>query len=130
MSVNKIRNTAFNLFLAALLVTVISCKQEDKMKYKNPNIDIEERVDDLLSRMTLEEKFWQMFMMAGDLSDGKERYKYGIFGFKEKLKVVADIGDALKNVHESGIVHVDVRSPNVLIKEGGEDGSTKDSNHR
>jgi beta-glucosidase len=25
--------------------------------------------------MTLEEKFWQMFMIPGDLSDGKEKYR-------------------------------------------------------
>ncbi len=49
--------------------------------YKNPNLPVERRVDDLLKRMTIEEKFWQLFMIPGDLSDGKERYRYGIFGF-------------------------------------------------
>jgi beta-glucosidase len=36
--------------------------------------------------MTLEEKFWQLFMIPGDLSDGKERYKHGIFGFQVATK--------------------------------------------
>ncbi|MCF8373415.1 MAG: glycoside hydrolase family 3 C-terminal domain-containing protein [Bacteroidales bacterium] len=36
--------------------------------------------------MTLEEKFWQLFMIPGDLSDGKERYKHGIFGFQVSAK--------------------------------------------
>jgi beta-glucosidase len=49
-------------------------------QYKNPSLGIEERVKDLLSMMTVEEKFWQLFMIPGDLSDGKERYKHGIFG--------------------------------------------------
>ncbi|MBB5637135.1 beta-glucosidase [Pedobacter cryoconitis] len=51
--------------------------------YKNPKIPIEKRVADLLSRMTPEEKFWQMFMIPGDL-DGvdKNRYKNGIFGLQ------------------------------------------------
>lgn len=51
--------------------------------YKNSGISIEERVRDLLSRMTPEEKFWQLFMIPGDL-DGvdKNRYKNGIFGLQ------------------------------------------------
>lgn len=51
--------------------------------YKNPGVSIEKRVKDLLSRMTPEEKFWQLFMIPGDL-DGvdKNRYKNGIFGLQ------------------------------------------------
>jgi beta-glucosidase len=63
-----------------------ACKQETHLAYKNPALPIEERVDDLLSRMTLEEKFWQLFMIPGDLSDGKERYQHGIFGFQVATK--------------------------------------------
>jgi len=48
--------------------------------YKNPKLDIDARVDDLLARMTQEEKFWQLFMVPGDLSDGAEKYGHGIFG--------------------------------------------------
>jgi len=54
--------------------------------YKNPKLSIEERVTDLLGRMTPEEKFWQLFMIPGDLSDGKEKYKNGIFGFQVRAK--------------------------------------------
>lgn len=55
----------------------------DQPLYKNPKADIDARVKDLLSRMTPEEKFWQMFMIPGDL-DGvdKNRYKNGIFGLQ------------------------------------------------
>ena len=48
--------------------------------YRNPDLPVELRAQDLLSRMTMEEKFWQLFMTPGDLSDGKEKYKHGIFG--------------------------------------------------
>lgn len=68
------------------LITWSSCNQQDQLAYKDPNLPIEERVDDLLPRMTLEEKFWQLFMIPGDLSDGKERYKHGIFGFQVATK--------------------------------------------
>ncbi|MEP3836186.1 MAG: glycoside hydrolase family 3 N-terminal domain-containing protein [Algibacter sp.] len=54
--------------------------------YKNPKLPVEERVQDLLGRMTLEEKFWQMFMIPGDLSIGKDKLKHGIFGFQISSK--------------------------------------------
>ncbi len=71
-----------------IFLTLITgaCQQKDQFAYKNPNLPIEERVDDLLPRMTLEEKFWQLFMIPGDLSDGKERYQHGIFGFQVATK--------------------------------------------
>lgn len=51
--------------------------------YKNPAAPIEQRVEDLLSRMTPEEKFWQCFMIPGEIKPGEEaKYKAGIFGFQ------------------------------------------------
>lgn len=75
----------FGLLLAILTMVQVGCKQEEKL-YKNPNLPVEERVENLLSKMTLEEKFWQLFMIPGDLSDGKEHYKHGIFGFQVATK--------------------------------------------
>ncbi len=37
---------------------------------------------DLLDRMTLEEKFWQLFMIPGDLSDSTHDYSHGVFGLQ------------------------------------------------
>jgi beta-glucosidase len=54
--------------------------------YKNPKLTVDERVEDLLRRMTLKEKFWQVFMIPGDLDEGKEKYKDGIFGFQTFAK--------------------------------------------
>jgi beta-glucosidase len=59
-----------------------SFSQNQTLPYKNPQLPVEERVNDLLSRMTIEEKFWQLFMIPGDLSDGKEKYRNGIFGLQ------------------------------------------------
>jgi len=51
--------------------------------YKNPKLGIEQRVNDLLQRMTPEEKFWQMFMIPGDLDNANPgQYHHGIFGFQ------------------------------------------------
>jgi len=54
--------------------------------YKNPELSVDERVADLLERMTLEEKFWQMFMIPGDLQDDMSQYKNGVFGFQVASK--------------------------------------------
>ncbi|RPH31946.1 MAG: beta-glucosidase [Bacteroidales bacterium] len=50
--------------------------------YKDTKLSINARVNDLLSRMTPEEKFWQLFLISGDISKDKEKYKTGIFGFE------------------------------------------------
>ena len=54
-----------------------------KSLYKDPKQSIEARVQDLLKRMTPEEKFWQCFMIPGDLDNvHKGQYSHGIFGLQ------------------------------------------------
>lgn len=64
--------------------------------YKDPKIPVEDRVNDLLKRMTPEEKFWQLFMIPGDLSKEKEKYKTGIFGFQ--ISTIAQNSDAAQQL--------------------------------
>lgn len=69
--------------VCTLITTLVFSQRTSVLPYKNPNLPIETRVEDLLSRMTLEEKFWQMYMMPGDLNiHGKEKLQYGIFGLQ------------------------------------------------
>ena len=77
------------VFLALLGNSFWVCSQKpvaNNPAYKNADLSVAERVDDLLGRMTLEEKFWQMFMIPGDLSIGKDKLKHGIFGFQISSK--------------------------------------------
>ncbi|WP_244428565.1 glycoside hydrolase family 3 N-terminal domain-containing protein [Flavobacterium sp. B17] len=54
-----------------------------KPLYKDPKQPVETRVQDLLKRMTPEEKFWQCFMIPGDLDNvPKGQYSHGIFGLQ------------------------------------------------
>ena len=53
--------------------------------YRDPRRSVAERAQDLLGRMTAEEKFWQLFMIPGDLDDPAHDYSHGIFG----LQIVA-----------------------------------------
>ena len=51
--------------------------------YKDPAQPVSARVEDLLRRMTPEEKFWQLFMIPGEVKPGEEeKYRHGIFGFQ------------------------------------------------
>ncbi len=70
------------LLIGVLTVSIVSCDNKDAVVYKDSEAPVDVRVEDLLSRMTMEEKFWQLYMIPGDLSDGKENYKHGIFGFQ------------------------------------------------
>jgi len=80
------RNT---FLISALLFSASVCAQN--LPYKNSKLSIDLRVKDLVSRMTPEEKFWQLFMVPGDV-DGiaKGHYKNGIFG----LQISAQSGGA------------------------------------
>ncbi|MEI6694446.1 MAG: glycoside hydrolase family 3 C-terminal domain-containing protein [Bacteroidota bacterium] len=68
--------------LNILFILFIMCLPTKAQLYKDSSVKIEARVNDLISRMTAEEKFWQLFMLPGDLSIGKEKLKTGIFGFQ------------------------------------------------
>lgn len=66
------------------------------LTYRNKNLPVDQRVSDLLSRMTLEEKFWQLFMIPGDLDNAKPgQYKNGIFGFQVSAGAKGDAAGQL-----------------------------------
>lgn len=54
-------------------------------RYRDPRAPIEDRVRDLLARMTLEEKFWQLFMLPGSLDDPTHDYSHGVFGLQVSI---------------------------------------------
>ena len=53
------------LLLIFFSLVVVSCENNNQLKYLNVNLSIEERLDDLISRMTLEEKAAQMVQFVG-----------------------------------------------------------------
>jgi beta-glucosidase len=73
-----------SLLSTTLLISSANCQ---KLPYKNSSLPIDQRVADLLSRMTPEEKFWQVFMIPSSTdvlttTPDKQAYKNGIFGFQ------------------------------------------------
>lgn len=71
----------FKIIAVSLLSSIFISAQ--KPLYKDPKQPVEARVQDLLKRMTPEEKFWQCFMIPGDLDNvPKGQYSHGIFGLQ------------------------------------------------
>jgi len=69
------------LFLCSSLFAQV--KKIQRLPYKNPKLSIDLRVKDLISRMTPEEKFWQLFMIPGNVTEAnKNQFKQGIFGLQ------------------------------------------------
>ncbi len=75
---------------ALLLLSPLLASAQDRppreAPYRNPALPVDARVRDLLGRMTLEEKFWQLFMIPGSLDDPAHDYSNGVFG----LQISAD----------------------------------------
>lgn len=50
--------------------------------YRDLSVSVDARVADLLGRMTAEEKFWQLFLLAGEAEGDPARFEHGIHGLQ------------------------------------------------
>jgi beta-glucosidase len=82
--------------------------------YRDARLASSERMRDLLGRMTLEEKFWQLFMIPGDLDNPAHDYSNGIFGLQisaiaettpssSALRASTPVDGAIARVHAARI---------------------------
>ncbi len=83
-----------SVILAVVSVAILATQQPAGFPYKNPKLSVDERVKDLLSRMTLEEKFWQLYMSPGSLDDPAHDYSKGSFGLQISVGATADFARA------------------------------------
>jgi beta-glucosidase len=75
------------LLLAVFLLPAAGAAQAGaELPYRNAGLPVSERVHDLIGRMTLEEKFWQLFMLPGDLDNSDEDWSKGVFGLQISSK--------------------------------------------
>jgi beta-glucosidase len=75
---------------------------QTNLPYKDSSLPVDERVKDLLQRMTSQEKFWQMFMIPGDLDNAdSSQYTNGIFGLQVSAASKGDAGGQLLNYNTS-----------------------------
>jgi beta-glucosidase len=73
------------------------------LPYRNRLLTVDERVRDLLGRMTLEEKFWQLYMIPGDLDDPANDYSHGIFGLQISVAPAGSGGARTARAHAERI---------------------------
>ncbi|MEO6610814.1 MAG: glycoside hydrolase family 3 N-terminal domain-containing protein [Chitinophagaceae bacterium] len=84
-----------------ILLVILSCNYcialaQPPVIYKDRSQPITNRVQDLVGRMTPEEKFWQLFMIPGDLDKTDSvQYKNGLFGFQVSTVSHGDAGGQL-----------------------------------
>ena len=62
-----------------------TAKPSGAVAYRDPNLPVEKRVDDLLSRMTLEEKIGQMCQYTDNEVNGEELARKGLAGSLENV---------------------------------------------
>jgi beta-glucosidase len=75
--------------LVAITALLLGCQALLAQLYKAADAPVEARVQDLLSRMTMEEKFWQLFMLSAPLDNTVEKCAGGVFGLQ-----VSSLGSA------------------------------------
>jgi len=70
------------LLVACLFLLPDAARSQSPAPYRDLRLPVAERVRDLLSRMTPEEKFWQLFMIPGSLDNPAHDYSHGVFGLQ------------------------------------------------
>lgn len=77
------RNMHRHLIIFCFLVK-IACTTYGQalLPYQSKNYTTQQRVSDLMQRMSLREKWMQLFMVPGDLKFNESAYKDGIFGLQ------------------------------------------------
>ncbi|HKO15616.1 MAG TPA: glycoside hydrolase family 3 N-terminal domain-containing protein [Gemmatimonadaceae bacterium] len=80
--------------LVSVLATVPARAQ---VPYRDASLPVDARVRDLLGRMTLDEKFWQLFMIPRSRGGPAPDYSHGIFGLQDRSAVSARNDAELQN---------------------------------
>ncbi len=107
----------FIILLSICCAAPISRAQVYTHPFQNPVLSVERRVQDLLSRMSNEEKFYQLFMIAHDQVFDSTAYKNGIFGIEISIQGMDDQpGQQMLNYNETWTAKRQVEEINKIQK--------------
>ena len=108
-------NRLLVFILLACIAFGAQAQERKTLPYKNPKLPVEKRVKDLLSRMTLEEKFWQLFMGPPDPTPGRPKMRNGIFGVQPATEAVSSqISEQLMRYNASGSARTAAEEANAM----------------
>ena len=97
MTSASLRMTSASLRMTVLGVVLLAPMAAGAQPYKDSRLPVETRAADLLGRMTLEEKFWQLYMIPGSLEDSAADYSRGVFGLQNRTAADARADAELHN---------------------------------
>jgi beta-glucosidase len=86
-----------SLWVIILIGFALNGLGQDMNSYQNPSWPVEKRVADLMARMSPEEKFRQLFMVAGDLGVDSSLFLEGLFGFQINTTPAVGASDQILN---------------------------------
>ncbi len=75
----------FPAIVLAAAIPSAGLRAQVLLPYQDSDRPVAERVQDLLGRMTLREKFWQLYMSPGSLDDASHDYSSGAFGLQVSM---------------------------------------------
>ncbi len=81
--------------LAIALGSTLAATVQERPAYRNASLSPDDRARDLLGRMTIAEKFWQLYMSPGSLDDSTHDYSNGSFGLQIRLPESSDQQSAI-----------------------------------
>jgi beta-glucosidase len=84
--------------------------------YKDPNQETSTRVQDLVSRMTWEEKCYQLFMVPGDTNLLHGQLSKGIFGLQVSAQAAGDAAGQGLNYQTTHPASVQMERLNAIKK--------------
>ena len=80
-----------------ILLALTSAGQMEAQPYRDASLPVDARVRDLIGRMSLEEKFWQLYMIPGGREDPDHDYSRGVFGLQNRTAPDARADAGLHN---------------------------------
>jgi beta-glucosidase len=103
------------IFILTAFVLVAHAQEKAVPPYKNPKLPVEKRVKDLLSRMTLEEKLWQLFMGPPDPNGKMDKLRHGIFGLQLATEAASNkISEQILRYESSGTARAAAERANAM----------------
>jgi beta-glucosidase len=92
---NRTARQGIVMALAIAIPAVLEA--QERPAYRDASLPVAHRVRDLLGRMTLDEKFWQLYMIPGAPWDSAHDYSNGVFGLQNRSATDARSDAALQN---------------------------------